>query len=207
MTVTSPAHPDGELLTLPLDRWRHPQPGDTTVVQRCIGPTLDVGCGPGRMAHAVAAAGIPALGIDVSARAVAEARSRGASALRRDIFGHLPAAGRWHHILLLDGNIGISANPLTLLARCRDSLRDGGTLLVEFEAPGIAVRRTSLRLVIDGEATAPVPWMRVGIDAAGELAAAVGGVEICDAWTAAGRWFAALRRRDTGLMPRRAGVA
>src|SRR4051812_28542855 len=81
-------------LTLHFDLWRQPRPGDDTVVKRCSGPTLDVGCGPGRMAHAIAASGVPALGIDISDRAVAEARARGAPALHRDVFGNLPGAGR-----------------------------------------------------------------------------------------------------------------
>jgi SAM-dependent methyltransferase len=177
--------------------WRRPRRGDSSVVTRCSGPTLDVGCGPGRMAHAVAAAGVPVLGIDVSRRAVAEARARGAAALRRDVFGELPAAGRWHHVLLLDGNIGIGGDPITLLTRCRQFIRDGGTILVEVEQPEVAVEHTTLRLVIDGHITKPVPWARVGVSAVRHIAAAAA-LDILDVWTSHGRAFAALRRRGEG---------
>ncbi|MGH3716011.1 MAG: methyltransferase domain-containing protein, partial [Micromonosporaceae bacterium] len=44
--------------------------GDAGIVSRCLGPTLDVGCGPGRLAAAVSARGIPALGVDVSPAAI-----------------------------------------------------------------------------------------------------------------------------------------
>src|SRR5438874_160922 len=101
----------GSRVILDVERWRVPRTGDDTVVRRCSGPTLDVGCGPGRIAHAIAAAGVPALGIDISSRMVNEARARGAAALRRDIFDDLPGVGRWHHAVLLDGNIGIAADP------------------------------------------------------------------------------------------------
>jgi len=183
-----------EGMTLSMDLWRAHRPGDDTVVQRCTGPTLDVGCGPGRMAHAVALAGVPALGIDISRRAVAEARARGAAALHRDLFGDLPAAGRWHHVLLLDGNVGIAADPVSLLRRCRDSMRPDGTVILEIEAPGITIERTSLRLVIDGRVTRRFPWARVGIDAVADLATAAG-LEIDHTWSRHNRWFATLRRR------------
>jgi SAM-dependent methyltransferase len=178
---------------LPVDLWRHPRPGDETVICRCGGPTLDVGCGPGRIAHAVAAAGVPALGIDISTRAVAEARSRGAAALRRDVFGRIPGVGRWAHVLLLDGNVGIAGDPVALLRRCRDALRIGGTALVEVDRPGTALKRMSLRLVVEGRVSAPFPWTKVGADAVNDLAA-VSGLDVADAWTSHGRWFVALRR-------------
>jgi len=53
--------------------------------------------------------GVPALGIDQSATAVDLARRSGAPALRRDVFGPLPGAGRWSTVLLADGNVGMSS--------------------------------------------------------------------------------------------------
>ena len=47
------------VMTVPLQTWHAFRSGDETVVARCTGPTLDVGCGPGRMAHALATAGVP----------------------------------------------------------------------------------------------------------------------------------------------------
>lgn len=180
-------------MILDVDQWRRPRAGDDSVVDRCSGPTLDVGCGPGRMAHAVAAAGVPALGIDISGRMVVEARARGATALRRDVFGNLPAVGRWHHVLLLDGNIGIAANPVALLRRCRESVREGGTVLIELEPARRRVAVTSLRLAIEGQLSAPVPWARVGVDAIADLASA-SHLDLAEVWWRHRRVFAALHR-------------
>ena len=60
--------------------------GDTALVDRCAGPTLDVGCGPGRLAGALVATGVPAMGVDVNAEAVRQARRRGVPTMHRDVF-------------------------------------------------------------------------------------------------------------------------
>ena len=36
--------------------------------------------------------------------------------LRRDLFAPLPGEGRWHHVLLADGNIGIGGDPVPAAA-------------------------------------------------------------------------------------------
>ncbi len=48
------------------------------------GPTVDIGCGPGRMSEALALAGHTVLGIDVVPEAVRQTRTRGVPALRRE---------------------------------------------------------------------------------------------------------------------------
>src|SRR6185437_3825825 len=45
-------------------------PGDKSILDRCEGPTLDIGSGPGRLTVALAERGIPALGIDITPYAV-----------------------------------------------------------------------------------------------------------------------------------------
>ena len=85
------------------------------MLARCEAPVLDVGCGPGRLVGALNARGVPALGIDISARAVEQARGRGAMALRRAVEQPVPAEGRWGTVLLADGNIGIGGDPAALL--------------------------------------------------------------------------------------------
>ena len=180
-------------LLLSIDTWRRPRAGDESVVQLCAGPTLDVGCGPGRMAHAIAATGVPALGIDISRRLVHEARQRGASVLHRDVYGDVPAIGRWHHVLLLDGNIGIGADPVNLLRRCRDSLRDGGSIIVELEPAGRPIEVTSLTLIVDGRPGAPMAWATVGVDAINDLAM-VAGLHVDNVWVSHRRTFAALHK-------------
>ena len=67
----------------------------------CVqGPTIDLGCGPGRLVARLIERGVPALGVDQSATAVGLARRSGAPALRRDVFEPLPGTGRWQTVLL-----------------------------------------------------------------------------------------------------------
>src|SRR6201996_2988251 len=88
-------HSDGTRVPLAVDQWLEPALGDTSLVDRCSGPTLDVGSGPGRLTVALAERGIPALGIDVTPYAVQIAQSSGAFAILRDVFGRVPGTGRW----------------------------------------------------------------------------------------------------------------
>ncbi|AGZ42967.1 class I SAM-dependent methyltransferase [Actinoplanes friuliensis] len=167
---------------------RNHLPGDRGLLARCAGPTLDVGCGPGRLTSALNRLGHPALGIDVSPAAVRLARARGATVLLRDVFGPLPGHGRWRHVLLADGNIGIGGDPGALLSRCRDLLAADGRVHVELSPPG--TRSWSGEARIAGE---PFRWAQL---AAGDLAgpAAASALHIAATWTEANRWFATLTR-------------
>ncbi|MFC4145652.1 methyltransferase domain-containing protein [Micromonospora mangrovi] len=191
---------DGERLPLPVRRWHGPlEPALERLVQRCVGPTVDLGCGPGRLTAALAARGLVALGVDVSAGAVRLARERGAVALCRDVLGPLPGEGRWAHALLVDGNIGIGGDPLRLLRRCADLLRPGGTALVELAAPGAGLWRGRAHVVSGGgdgrEARGPsFRWARVGVELAEPLASAAG-FRVADVLPAHRRWFVELVRR------------
>ncbi|WP_234380367.1 class I SAM-dependent methyltransferase [Streptomyces sp. CMB-StM0423] len=195
---------DGWLLPLDVERWCGvPDGGDVTVLRRCTGPVLDIGCGPGRLVAALAALGRPALGVDVSSEAVAHARSRGAAALRRSVFEPLPGEGRWGTALLVDGNVGIGGDPAALLARAAALLRPRGRLVVEVAADDDVDERVHVH-VTDGTHgargpaegprpdRAPFPWARVGLPALLRYAAA-GRWREEDRWTAGGRRFAALR--------------
>ena len=113
---------------------------------------------------ALAARGVPALGVDVSAVAQRQCRRRRAPMVRRDVFGPLPGEGTWRHVLLADGNIGIGGDPLRLLHRAARLLRPGGTLLVEADAgtaPAVARHRGSTA----SARGAPLPWACAGADA------------------------------------------
>jgi SAM-dependent methyltransferase len=80
------AHDDGSCTLLPVARWQAP-PGtadEALLLRGCTGPTMDVGCGPGRLVAALSVRGVVALGIDVSPLAVALTRSRGAMALHHE---------------------------------------------------------------------------------------------------------------------------
>ena len=166
--------------------------GDRALLARCCGPTLDVGCGPGRLTSALNRLGHPALGIDVSAAAVRQARTRGAIALRRDVFAALPGHGRWRHLLLADGNIGIGGDPALLLRRCRSLLARDGRIHLELARPGTRSWAGDARIREgDGPPSAPFRWAVV---AAGDLAEAAeaAALRTVRAWTEADRWFATL---------------
>lgn len=165
-----------------------PDETDSSLLDRCTGPTLDIGCGPGRLAAELARRGIPSLGVDVTPVALLIARAAGATALRRSVFDRLPGEGRWPYALLIDGNIGIGGDPRALLARIKALLRPrNGQLLVE-AAAGELDERHELRL---GEQGAPVPWASVGASALLALARPLG-FRLEASWESAGRNFMAL---------------
>jgi SAM-dependent methyltransferase len=178
----------GEDLVLDVARYSAAADGvDTRLLGRCTGPTLDIGCGPGRLAAELAHRGVPALGVDAAPIAVLLARAAGATALRRSVFDRLPGEGRWQHALLIDGNIGIGGDPAALLIRIRTLLAAGGELVVE-TAAGAVDDRSRLRVGDDG---ATMAWARLGTEAVRELAASVG-YTAGDGWKMNGRHFLAL---------------
>jgi SAM-dependent methyltransferase len=186
-------HPDGSTTPLQVDNWLHIRPGDASIVDRCTGPTLDVGSGPGRLTVALAERGIPALGIDVTPYAVNIARAAGALTLLRDVFGRVPGTGRWMTVLLADGNIGIGGDPVALLRRVTELLTPLGQALVEVQPPGTGLRREQVRLRHGGQTSAWFPWAYVGVDQIAETARSAG-LSATETWSADGRWFTSLRR-------------
>jgi SAM-dependent methyltransferase len=180
----------GERIALETRRWRAAaSPGDELLLRHCTGPTLDIGCGPGRLAAALLERGVPALGTDVSPVAVRLARGAGAVAVRRDVFERQPGEGRWRHVLLADGNIGIGGDPVRLLRRVRSLLRPGGSALVELDAPGGGVRQGPVRVTTESAGGGWFPWAWVSADAVADVAAEA---DLATEWVreAGGRWFA-----------------
>jgi SAM-dependent methyltransferase len=167
-------------LPLAVARWcSEPDDVDLELLSRCADPTLDAGCGPGRLVGALSAAGRQALGVDVAAAAVRLARVTGATVVRRSVFEALPDEGRWGTVLLADGNIGIGGEPVALLRRCGELLTPGGIVLVELESP--QARSTWFT------------WAHLAADMIDEPARAAG-LRVVDSWTMADRWFACLAR-------------
>lgn len=172
---------------------------DEAVVALCEGPVLDVGCGPGRFAAALAARGVPALGIDVSRDAVRRARERGAMALRRAVEGPVPGAGRWGTVLLADGNIGIGGDPRRLLRRCRDLARPGGQVLVEADPdPELDVTGPLVLHAGDGRRSRPLPWARAGSLVLRSIADELG-LAVAQEWTLSTRVWLSLRTSPHAL--------
>jgi SAM-dependent methyltransferase len=181
----------GRALRLPLTRWLGRAGAvDERVLERAVGPVLDVGCGPGRHVSSLARRGVLALGVDVSPVAVRLARARGASAIEGSIFDRVPGAGTWGSALLLDGNVGIGGRPDALLRRVAELLAPGGRILLELEPPGAGAVTRRLRLEGDGLASEWFAWARVAIDALDDPVAAAGLV-VTERWCDGGRWFAA----------------
>jgi hypothetical protein len=118
--------------------------------------------------------GLPALGVDLSRTAVELARSSGAPVLCRDLFAPLPGTGRWHTVLLADGNVGLGGDPWRVLQRAGELLGRGGRCLVEFDTAAEGVDAAWVRL----ESVRSIgPWFRwatVGLDCAARLAGDVG---------------------------------
>lgn len=183
---------DGTLERLPLDRWLGPvDEADAEVLDWAEAPVIDLGCGPGRHAAALRAAGVGALGVDLSPVAISIARRRGASVVVGDLFTGVPHAGRWRTALLLDGNVGIGGAPEALLRRTCELLAPGGSALVELDAPGAPTYRTRVRLEAPDAVSDWFAWARVGVDGIGALAHAAG-LEAGEPFDAGGRWFVRL---------------
>ncbi len=175
-------------------RWTGPADTvDRSALARCAGPTLDVGCGPGRVVGALARRGVPALGIDVAPVAVRLARRSGGAALLRSVFDRVPGEERWRHLLLLDGNVGIGGAPDALLARARELLVAGGEAVVEADAEDHVDARGTARLEdLAGVAGPAQPWAVVGREALDDYARRAG-LTLTAGWTVQGRSFAAYR--------------
>jgi SAM-dependent methyltransferase len=178
---------DGRRLPLDVARWcAGPDAADRTVLGRCAGSVLDIGCGPGRMVNALARDEHPALGIDTAPAAVARTREGGGPALLRSVFQELPGEGWWGSVLLIDGNIGIGGDPSALLRRVRQVTTPGGLLLAEAASGSAASADIDERFEVrledgDGPSGAAFPWARLGHEALRATAERCG-------WTTVGRW-------------------
>ncbi|MCV7028114.1 class I SAM-dependent methyltransferase [Mycobacterium sherrisii] len=180
-------HDDGEIRALPTHRWlgaRCRADGepvdaldevfDEAVTQMCDGPTIELGCGPGRLVARLFERGIFALGIDRSAAAIRLAGRGGAPALLCDVFEPLPGMGRWQTVLLVDGNVGLGGDPRRILGRAAELLRRGGRCVAEFDVDAIGIRTRWVRLESAYDVGPWFRWASVGVDSAADLAAQVG---------------------------------
>ncbi len=177
---------------LPMSRWnRAADSSDAALLSFCEGPTLDIGCGPGRMSAHLAQRGVGVLGIDIVPEAVASTRARGASALHRDVFDLLPGEGAWTCALLADGNIGIGGDPVQLLRRVAALLAPGGRVVADLAPPGTALETRSVTLECGGAFSQPFDWSILGPEAIRDVAAAAG-LRVGSLHEYDGRWFVVL---------------
>ncbi|MGK2955744.1 MAG: class I SAM-dependent methyltransferase [Solirubrobacterales bacterium] len=182
---------DGTRRLLPIGRWlTRPPEDEELLLDRAIGPVLDVGCGPGRHLNALCRRGIDATGIDVSGYAVAIAREGQARVIHGSVFD-VPALDEWETALLLDGNIGIGGDPRRLLARVAEFLSRTGSILVEVEPPQSETRSVNLRLEGPRDVSEWFPWAWVGADGIDAISGDAG-LKVIDQWSTEGRWFAQL---------------
>jgi len=192
----------GDVLPFDVARWsRTPDTADESLLERCTGPTLDIGCGPGRLVAALTARGIPALGVDVAPAAVALTRARGGLALRRSVYDRLPGGGRWRTAVLADGNVGIGGDVGGLLTRIRELLAPGGHALIEVEAGDTDRRMMAEVAAPDGTAVGSFPWARIGAAALTRLSGDCGYVAAIG-WQCEGRHFVDLRAYGTDVRGR-----
>ncbi|MGQ0624987.1 MAG: methyltransferase domain-containing protein [Sporichthyaceae bacterium] len=186
----------GRALPFDIPRWSaQADTADQSMLARCEGPTLDIGCGPGRLVAALAHRGLPALGVDIAPAAVALTRAGGASALRRSVFDPLPGEGRWRFALLADGNIGIGGNAARLLGRVRELLAPGGVVLIEADPHG----RTETVLATvhspENRPAATFPWLHISAPDVCVVGAGLG-LTLAETWSSGGRCFVALRKAE-----------
>ena len=182
---------------LPVSTWTaEADRSDRVVLTHCDGPTLDVGCGPGRMAEHLNRSGRATLGIDVVAEAVVQACARGVAALLRDVYEQLPGEGRWSTVLLADGNVGIGGDPRRLLARCADLLAPGGRVVVDLAPPGSGWGTRELRLRTPSAQSEPFPWSTVGADRIGLLCSGTA-LSTAQLKRYGDRWFAILSKEGS----------
>ncbi|GGZ03178.1 methyltransferase type 11 [Streptomyces avidinii] len=186
---------EGWHFPLDLERWcARADEADRTVLRRCTGRVLDIGCGAGRLVEALTGRGRrQVLGIDVCPSAVITTVCRGGSAMSRSVFDPLPDEGRWGTALLIDGNIGIGGDPRRLLRRVRNLVHREGLLLVEVASTDVDERRRVRIHAGQRPVSAVFPWATVGAAALNRQAALEGWTEV-ERWSSAGgRHFVALR--------------
>jgi SAM-dependent methyltransferase len=188
---------DGREVAWQAKRWLgEPDRVDHAMLDECSGATVDLGCGPGRMTVELLRRGNPALGVDVVDEAVRIARQRGAAAVVANVFDRLPAEGRWHTVLLADGNIGMGGDPARLVRRAAGLLGPTGRLVVEVARPGSKATRHSVRLEVGGRLSAPFAWASVPAEQLAALAESVA-IRMLRLRSEGGRWLATLEKEQS----------
>jgi len=185
---------DGRELPIDVRRWlAAADEADEDLLDRVVGPVLDVGCGPGRLVRALQRREIEALGVEIAPTAVEVARRWGAPVVQRSIFERLPRIAQWGSALLVDGSAGIGGDPIALLRRIGQLLSPHGRVFMEMEQPGVASESLHVRIETAHGAGPWFPWAIVSIDDADALAAATA-FRVTESWCYGDRRFVRLDR-------------
>ena len=192
---------DGREFPIDVRRWlAAADEADEDLLDRVVGPVLDVGCGPGRLVRALRQRGIDTLGVEIAPTAVAIARRWGAPVVQCSVFDPLPGSGKWGSALLLDGSAGIGGDPVSLLRRLGQLLGPRGIVFIEMERPGVASESLHVRIETAHGAGSWFPWAIVSIDDADDLAAATG-FRVSESWAHGDRRFARMDRSKSSWRP------
>jgi SAM-dependent methyltransferase len=178
---------------LPVHRWcATASRSDRALLDDCVGLTIDLGCGPGRLTAELVARGHVVIGVDSSGPAVAQAVARGVMVVvQQDLFDPVPDEGDWDTALLADGNVGIGGDPVRVLSRAREVVHRGGRVVVELSRPGTGFRVDRVHLRVGELRSRPFRWARVDPDAVTDVAVAAG-LRLREVRHRAHRWWAVL---------------
>lgn len=140
----------------------------------CTGPTIELGCGPGRLvARLIQRASPHSVSTDPRPRS-----SWRAGAVRRPCWvtcsRSCPERACGRRCYWSTATSGFGGDPLRILARAFELLARGGRCIAEFEAETIGIRSRWVRLESSCEVGPWFRWATVGVDSAAALAAQVG---------------------------------
>jgi hypothetical protein len=90
------------------------------------------------------------------------------------VWDEVPDEGRWRHVLLADGNIGIGGDPALLLARAARLVEAGGSVLVETDPDPVTDWRGTVAVRTAAGLGPAAPWARIGRAALREVAEHLG---------------------------------
>ena len=93
--------------------------------------------------------------------------------------------------MLFDGNIGIGGDPVALLSRVLELLRDDGRIIVELEPHDPDHEVLVVRAETDAEVGPWFRWTTVGLERLTAIAAVIG-LDVIETWDSESRRFAVL---------------
>lgn len=136
---------------------------------------VDLACGGGLLAPAVARLGYRHIGVDITASALRAARERGVAAIRGDV-AHVPLADGVADVVVAGEVLEHVPDPAAVVAEAGRVLRPGGTLVLDTIAATALARLVAVTIGerIPGGAPPGIHDARLFVDRAELVAAAAG---------------------------------